>query len=149
MRGTMPTGKGGGRTGWPQKEAVVRDDAPTCWWRMRGLRARCCWLGTLVHTASIVAVLETFSLALFSAASARGQWKSSFPLAVILEPPVEMICSLAVFLSNHQWKCYFHWRFVLFSRQWKVFPPFFLIFNQYWNLYIFTHTKHIYIYWYW
>ena len=28
---------------------------------------------TLVHTASIVAVLETFSLALFSAASARGQ----------------------------------------------------------------------------
>jgi hypothetical protein len=31
--------------------------------------------GTLVHTASIVAVLETFSLALFSAASARGQWK--------------------------------------------------------------------------
>lgn len=41
----MPTGKGGGRTGWPQKEAVVRDDAPTCWWRIRGMRARCCWLG--------------------------------------------------------------------------------------------------------
>jgi hypothetical protein len=61
-----------------------------------------------VHTASIVAVLETFSLALFSAASARGQWKSSFPLAVILEPPVEMIFSLAVFLSNRQW-----------NRQWK------------------------------
>jgi hypothetical protein len=51
---------------------------------------------SLVHTASIVAVLETFSLALFSAASARGQWKSSFPLAVILEPPVEMLFSLAV-----------------------------------------------------
>jgi len=33
-----------------------------------------------------VAVLETFSLALFSAASARGQWKSPFPLAVIQEP---------------------------------------------------------------
>jgi hypothetical protein len=41
---------------------------------------------TLLHTASIVAVLETFSLALFSAASARGQWKSPFPLAVIQEP---------------------------------------------------------------
>jgi hypothetical protein len=45
---------------------------------------------SLVHTVSIVAVLETFSLALFSAASARGQWKSSFPLTVILEPPVEI-----------------------------------------------------------
>jgi hypothetical protein len=51
----------------------------------------------LVHTAFIVAVLETFSLALFSAASARAQWKSSFPLAVILELPVKMIFSLAVF----------------------------------------------------
>jgi hypothetical protein len=50
----------------------------------------------LVHTASIVAVLETFSLALFSAASAKGQWKSSFPLAVILEPPVELLFLLAV-----------------------------------------------------
>jgi hypothetical protein len=36
------------------------------------------------------------------AASAKGQWKSSFPLAVILEPPVEMLFSLAVFLSNRQ-----------------------------------------------
>jgi hypothetical protein len=36
-----------------------------------------------------VAVLETFSLAFFSAASARGQWKSPFPLAVIQEPPVD------------------------------------------------------------
>jgi hypothetical protein len=45
-----------------------------------------------------VAVLKTFSLALFIAASARGQWKSSFPLAVILEPPVEIL---------------FHWRFSL------------------------------------
>jgi hypothetical protein len=51
---------------------------------------------SLVHTASIVAVLETFSLALFSAASARGQWKSSFPLAVILEPPVKIAFPLAV-----------------------------------------------------
>jgi hypothetical protein len=31
-----------------------------------------CKAESLVHTASIVAVLETFSLALFSAASARG-----------------------------------------------------------------------------
>jgi hypothetical protein len=75
---------------------------------------------TLVHTASIVTVLKTFLLALFSAASARGQWKSSFPLAVILEPPVEMIFSLAIFLSNRQWKCYFHWWFYKEkNRQWK------------------------------
>jgi hypothetical protein len=65
----------------------------------------------LVHTTSIVAVLETFSLALFSAASARGQWKSPFPLAVIQEPPVEIAFPLAGFLSNRQWKCYFHWWF--------------------------------------
>jgi hypothetical protein len=57
-----------------------------------------------------VAVLETFALAFFSAASARGQWKSPFPLAVILEQPVEIAFPLAVFLRN---------------RQWKVFPPFF------------------------
>jgi hypothetical protein len=63
---------------------------------------------SLVHTASIVAVLETFSVALFSAASARGQWKSPFPLAVIQEPQVEIAFSLAFFLSNRQWKCYFH-----------------------------------------
>jgi hypothetical protein len=43
-----------------------------------------------------VVVLKTFSLALFSAASARCQWKSSFPLTVILEPPVEMLFSLVV-----------------------------------------------------
>jgi hypothetical protein len=30
-----------------------------------------------------VAVLELFALAFFSAASARGQWKSPFPLAVL------------------------------------------------------------------
>jgi hypothetical protein len=44
-----------------------------------------------------VAVLETFALAFFSAASARGQWKSPFPLAVLLrKPPVEMLFPLAV-----------------------------------------------------
>jgi hypothetical protein len=93
-----------------------------------------------------VAVLETFSLALFSAASARGQWKLSFPLAVILEPPVEMLFSLAVFLSNRQWKCYFHWRFVLFSRQWKVFPLFLNFQSVLKFIYIYTHKTYIYIY---
>jgi hypothetical protein len=43
-----------------------------------------------------VAVLETFPLAFFSAASARGQWKSPFPLTVILEPPVKIAFPLAV-----------------------------------------------------
>jgi hypothetical protein len=43
-----------------------------------------------------VAVLETFALAFFSAASARGQWKSPFPLAVIQEPSVEIAFPLAV-----------------------------------------------------
>jgi hypothetical protein len=50
---------------------------------------------TLVHRGSIVAVLEMFALAFFSAASARGQWKSPFPLAVILEPPVKIAFPLA------------------------------------------------------
>jgi hypothetical protein len=45
---------------------------------------------SLVHRSSIVTVLKLFSLAFFSAASARGQWKSPFPLAVIQEPPVEI-----------------------------------------------------------
>jgi hypothetical protein len=45
-----------------------------------------------------VAVLELFALAFFSAASARGQWKSPFPLAVLLrKPPVEIVFSLADF----------------------------------------------------
>jgi hypothetical protein len=70
----------------------------------------------LVHKRTIVTVLKLFSLALFSAASARSQWKSPFPLAVIQEPSVKIAFSLAVFLSNRQWK---------FSRQWKGFPPFF------------------------
>jgi hypothetical protein len=47
-----------------------------------------------------VTVLKLFSLAFFSAASARGQWKSSFPLAVIQEPPVEIAFSLAVLLRK-------------------------------------------------
>jgi hypothetical protein len=55
-----------------------------------------------------VAVLELFALAFFNAASARGQWKSPFPLAVILEPPVKIAFPLAVFLRNRQWKLYFH-----------------------------------------
>jgi hypothetical protein len=54
----------------------------------------------LVHRSSIVAVLNLFTLAFFSSASARGQWKSAFPLAVILEPPVEILFSLAVFLTK-------------------------------------------------
>jgi hypothetical protein len=47
-----------------------------------------------------VAVLELFALAFFSAASARGQWKSPFPLAVILEPPVKIAFPLAVLLRK-------------------------------------------------
>jgi hypothetical protein len=47
-----------------------------------------------------VAVLEQFALAFFSAASARGQWKSPFPLAVILEPPVKITFPLAVLLKK-------------------------------------------------
>jgi hypothetical protein len=54
----------------------------------------------LVHRSSIVAVLNLFTLAFFSTASARGQWKSAFPLAVILEPPVKSAFSLAVFLMK-------------------------------------------------
>jgi hypothetical protein len=42
-------------------------------------------------------VLELFALAFFSAASARGQWKSTFSLAVVLQPPVETIFSLTGF----------------------------------------------------
>jgi hypothetical protein len=51
-------------------------------------RHRC--IATLVHRKTIVTVLKLFSLAFFSAASARGQWKSPFPLAVIQEPPVKI-----------------------------------------------------------
>jgi hypothetical protein len=47
-----------------------------------------------------VAVENVFTLAFFSSASARGQWKSAFPLAVILEPPVESAFSLAVSLRK-------------------------------------------------
>jgi hypothetical protein len=56
----------------------------------------------LVHRSSIVAVLNLFTLAFFSTASARGQWKSAFPLAVILKPPVKSAFSLTVFLRNRQ-----------------------------------------------
>jgi hypothetical protein len=54
----------------------------------------------LVHRSSVVAVENVFILAFLSSASARGQWKSAFPLAVILEPPVKRAFSLAVFLRN-------------------------------------------------
>jgi hypothetical protein len=71
---------------------------------------------TLVHRGSIVAVLDLFALAFFSAASARGQWKSPFPLAV--------------FLFSHQWK---------FSRLFLNFQSVLKF------IYIYSH-KHIYIY---
>jgi hypothetical protein len=45
-----------------------------------------------------VVVLELFALAFFSTVSARGQWKSSFPLVVILEPPVKIAFPLAFFI---------------------------------------------------
>jgi hypothetical protein len=57
---------------------------------------------TLVHRSSVVAVENVFIVAFLSSASARGQWKSAFPLAVILEPPVKRAFSLAVFLRNRQ-----------------------------------------------
>jgi hypothetical protein len=75
-----------------------------------------------------VAVLELFALAFFSAASARGQWKSPFPLAVILEPPVKIAFPLAVFYLAAS----------------GSFPAFFKIFVLKF-IYIYTH-KHIYIY---
>jgi hypothetical protein len=50
-----------------------------------------------------VVVLELFALVFFSAASARAQWKSPFPLAVLLRKPlVEIVFSLAVFLFSRQ-----------------------------------------------
>jgi hypothetical protein len=72
---------------------------------------------TLVHRSSIVAVLNLFTLAFFSTASARGQWKSAFPPAIILEPPVKSAFSLAVFLRNRQRKVHFHWRLNKENRQ--------------------------------
>jgi hypothetical protein len=57
---------------------------------------------SLVHRSSVVAVENVFIVAFLSSASARGQWKSAFPLAVILEPPVKRAFPLAVFLRNRQ-----------------------------------------------
>jgi hypothetical protein len=55
------------------------------------------------------------------------------------QPPVKIAFSLAVLLRKPP-----VWRFVLFSRQWKGFPPF-LNFRT--EIYIFTHTQiYIYIY---
>jgi hypothetical protein len=47
-------------------------------------------------------VLELFTLTFFgtAGAGARGQWKSTFLLTFILEPLVEMLFSLAVFLKE-------------------------------------------------
>jgi hypothetical protein len=59
-------------------------------------------LGALVHRSSVVAVENVFIVAFLSSTSARGQWKSAFPLAVILEPPVKRAFSLAVLFRNRQ-----------------------------------------------
>jgi hypothetical protein len=107
-----------------------------------------------------VAVLELFALVFFSAASARGQWKSPFPLAVILEPlvkiafplavflskpPVEIAFSLAGLLRKPPMEIVFSLAVFLFSRQWK-FSRLFLNFQSVLKfIYIYTH-KHIYIY---
>jgi hypothetical protein len=47
-----------------------------------------------------VAVLELFALAFFSAASARGQWKSAFSLAVKTTASVNISFPLADQLSK-------------------------------------------------
>jgi hypothetical protein len=89
----------------------------------------------LVHRTSIVTALKLFSLAFFSAASARGQWKSPFPLAVIQEPPVEIAFPLAVTISTSG----------LFYLAASGKFPVFLNFRT--EIYIFTHTNiYIYIY---
>jgi hypothetical protein len=72
---------------------------------------KCLAQKALVQGSSIVAVLELFALAFFSAASARGQWKSTFRLAVVLEPLVEMLCSLAVCLIKPLVEIEFHCQF--------------------------------------
>jgi hypothetical protein len=48
-----------------------------------------------------VAVENVFIVAFLSSASARGQWKSAFPLAVILEPPVKRAFAFASHLYFH------------------------------------------------
>ena len=98
---------------------------------------------TLVHRSSIVAVLKLFALAFFSAASARGQWKSPFPLAIILEPPVKILFPLAVLLRKQPVEIVFSLAVFLFSRQWK-FSRLFLNFRT--EIYIYLHTQtYIYI----
>jgi hypothetical protein len=100
-----------------------------------------------------VAVLDLFALAFFSATSARGQWKSPFPLAVILEPPVKIAFPLAVFLSKPPVEIAFSLAVLLrkplvemlfslaiflFSHQWK-FSRLFLNFCT--EIYIYLHTQ--------
>jgi hypothetical protein len=91
-----------------------------------------------------VTVLETFALAFFSAVSARGQWKSPFPLAVFLiEPLVKIAFSLAVLLKKPPVEMLFPLAVFLFSRQWK-FSRLFLNFRT--EIYIYLHTQtYIYI----
>jgi hypothetical protein len=92
-----------------------------------------------------VAVLELFALAFFSAASVRSQWKSPFPLTVILEQPVEIAFALAVLLRKPLVEIVFSLAVFLFSHQWK-FSHLFLNFQSVLKfIYVYTH-KHIYIY---
>jgi hypothetical protein len=55
---------------------------------------------SIVHRINIVVVLKIFALTFFDAATVRGQWKTTFLLAVILEPPLEMLFSLSVLLNK-------------------------------------------------
>jgi hypothetical protein len=54
---------------------------------------------TLVHTTFIVTVLEAFTLTFFVAA-VLGKWKTTFPLAIFLEPPVVVFCLFQVFKTE-------------------------------------------------
>jgi hypothetical protein len=90
-----------------------------------------------------VAVLETFALVFFSAASARGQWKSPFPPAVIQESTVEIAFPLAVLLRKPPVEMSTGGLFYL-AASGKV-SRLFLNFRT--EIYIFTHTNiYIYIY---
>jgi hypothetical protein len=103
---------------------------------------------SLVHRSSIVAVLEVFSLAFFSAASARGQWNIStcgyfgtasenaiFTGGFLKETASENNISTGGFPLA-----------VFFIRPpVVVFPPFFKFSNNLNFTYIYTH-KQIYIY---
>jgi hypothetical protein len=85
-----------------------------------------------------VAVLELFALAFFSATSARDQWKSPFPLAVILEPPVKISFPLAVLLRKLPVENVFSLA-VFYLAASGSFPAFFLNFRS--EIYIYLHTQ--------